>query len=409
MSTFSFWKSGSAAVKMSDSALEKEQENADAAVIEKIDLETRNQDPLGFCVDKWMDVEKEHSTIAGEDNPSTTSTEPCIRLDGTIPVDAKLETSTMEEGSDRDSGVYLSDDENLSPSSQPVAASDEVHSHSTALSRSPQKPTASMKSAPQRQTNDATKHRLRRPAELNLSPSSLQNSSKPRSELEQRHDVIRNSKTQSKAALRSPTALLQERLNIYTRSEPVSDQRSTFKAPPRSESENGACFLPGPGASAEAFSSTSVRARTEAGNKPAWWCKIDKLVVFDGIEVQDEGDVKIHTRTSKGLSIARRLGDMETIVIPMGCEHCQEMLKRHEWKYDMRVCKRSVCGECRERCRWEEQEAKRVVASRDRADSLLQAQDVGDGDLMRKVGIEQGRPKSLIETLDGIEERMESV
>jgi hypothetical protein len=180
------------------------------------------------------------------------------------------------------------------------------------------------------------------------------------------------------------------------------------------------CWLPGPGKQMEAFTSTSVRARTEAGGRPAWWCKFDKLVVFDGIEIETDGDIKINTRTSKGLSVARRRGDTETIVIPMDCAHCQAMLNRHEWKYDMQVCKRSVCWDCKERCKWELEEEKRENASgegetvakldgnRYRADSVLQDEQNQEEEMMHKIGIEQDRPKSPIEAIGGIEERLGS-
>jgi hypothetical protein len=176
----------------------------------------------------------------------------------------------------------------------------------------------------------------------------------------------------------------------------------------------GKCLMPGPAGQVAAFASTSVRAQTESG-RPAWWCKTDKLVVFDGIDVQDSGDLKFCTRTSKGLSIARRRGDTETITIPMDCAHCQEMLNRHEWKYDMQVCKRSVCWDCKERCKWElEQEVKAQVErnvaegeeNRDRADSVLQDDGLEEEHLMQKVGMGQWRAKSPIEAIGGIEERM---
>jgi hypothetical protein len=176
----------------------------------------------------------------------------------------------------------------------------------------------------------------------------------------------------------------------------------------------GKCLMPGPAGQIAAFSSTSVRAQTESG-RPAWWCKTDKLVVFDGIDIQDSGDLKFCTRTSKGLSIARRRGDTETITIPMDCAHCQEMLNRHEWKYDMQVCKRTVCWDCKERCKWElEQEVKAQVErnvaegedNRERADSVLQDDGLEEEHLMQKVGMGQLRAKSPIEAIGGIEERM---
>lgn len=320
-------------------------------------------------------------------------------------------TISATQSRDRDSGVYVSDDDSLPPQSRPTSlALNESNQQSRNLSIS-LKHTASTSTSSPRQRTDSIA-RLKRPAELNLGTNPVSDSSKPRSELEKRYDLIRNSKTQSKAALRSPTALLQERLNMPAKKEKVEEEKTRVFTPP-AQTTNG-CWLPGPGAQVNAFTSTSVRARTEAGNRPAWWCKVDKLVVFDSIDVSSDGDMKIHTRTSKGLSIARRRGDMETIVIPMDCTHCQEMLNRHEWKYDMRVCKRSVCWDCKERCKWEleqeklasEQTAARADGNRYRADSVLQDETHEEEHLMQKVGIEQHRPMSPIEAIGGIEERL---
>ncbi|KAF2676633.1 hypothetical protein K458DRAFT_447425 [Lentithecium fluviatile CBS 122367] len=160
------------------------------------------------------------------------------------------------------------------------------------------------------------------------------------------------------------------------------------------------CILPGPVAQMQAFTGSSVRARTEKTGRPAWWCKFDKVVVFDGVEENEDGKLKFETRTSKGLTIARRRGDTETVVIPLDCSHCQEMLNRHEWKYDVQVCRRVVCWDCRERCRWEmEQEAVgaakdgvdaevKTEANRERADSVLQADQAREEEMRIKSGIE---------------------
>ncbi|KAI4639994.1 hypothetical protein J4E93_008793 [Alternaria ventricosa] len=322
-----------------------------------------------------------------------------------------IATTSGTQSRDRDSGVYVSDDDSLPPQSRPTSlALNDTH-HQSRGSTISLKHTASTPTTSPRQRTDSIA-RLKRPAELNLGTNPVSDSSKPRSELEKRYDLIRNSKTQSKAALRSPTALLQERLSMSAKKEKVEEEKTRVFTPPP-QTTNG-CWLPGPGAQVGAFTSTSVRARTEAGNRPAWWCKVDKLVVFDGIDIGSDGDMKIHTRSSKGLSIARRRGDMETIVIPMDCAHCQEMLNRHEWKYDMRVCKRSVCWDCKERCKWEleqeksgsEETAGRAEGNRYRADSVLQDEGHEEEHLMQKVGIEQDRPMSPIEALGGIEERL---
>jgi hypothetical protein len=232
---------------------------------------------------------------------------------------------------------------------------------------------------------------------------------KPKSELEMRYDMIRNSQTQSRAALKSPTQLLQDRLNLSPKKKEHEEKIRIF-TPPR-PMLNG-CILPGPEKQMEAFTGKDVRAKTEKG-RPAWWCKFDKLVVFDGVEEKD-GETQFQTRTSKGLSIARRRGDLETILIPLDCSHCRDMLNRSEWKYDIQVCKRSVCWDCKERCKWEMEEEKKpkietqdtAEANRERADSVLQDQQVQEEDLMRKVGIEIP-PKSPIEAVGGIEERLE--
>jgi hypothetical protein len=332
---------------------------------------------------------------------------------------AALDHHTMELH-DRDSGVELSDDGSIKAPSRPafLAMSDSTQrSRNSSLSI---KHTSPARPSPALQRTDSTPHRLHRPTELNLGANPVAATSKPRSELEKRYDLIRNSRTQSKATLRSPTELLKDRLNMSPRKEKMEEKIHVFM-PPRSIA-NG-CWLPGPGARMDAFTSTSVRAQTEAGGRPAWWCKFDKLVVFDGIDVQDNGELKIHTRTSKGLSIARRRGDMETIVIPMDCAHCQEMLNRSEWKYDLRVCKRSVCWDCKERCKWEVEEEKRVLVSKSsdestiakadgnryRADSVLQDEQDQGGELIQKAGVEQDRLNTPIEVMSGIEQILESV
>ncbi|KAL5442330.1 hypothetical protein PMIN07_005968 [Paraphaeosphaeria minitans] len=296
---------------------------------------------------------------------------------------------------DRDSGVFLSDDEDLPPSSRP-----------SSIFSTRSLPT---KTIPQREDSIV---RLRRPAELNLGFNSNPDPAKPRSELDLRFDLIRNSQNQNKAALRSSTQLLKDRLNLSPQK--AQHEKVRIFTPPK-PMLNG-CILPGPRVQMEAFAGSSVRARIDRNGRPAWWCKFDKLVVFDGAEQSDGGDMRFKTRTSKGLSIARRRGDTETVVIPMDCTHCQEMLNRMEWRYDIQVCKRGVCWDCKERCRWEmmqeeekradiEVNEERTDANRVRADSVLQDDNVQEEELLAKIGLEQ-RPEAPIETVGGIEERL---
>jgi hypothetical protein len=58
------------------------------------------------------------------------------------------------------------------------------------------------------------------------------------------------------------------------------------------------CILPGPAAQMQAFTGSSVRARMEKTGRPAWGCKIDKVVMFDGAEGEG-GELKMKTRASK--------------------------------------------------------------------------------------------------------------
>jgi len=158
-----------------------------------------------------------------------------------------------------------------------------------------------------------------------------------------------------------------------------------------------------------------------------WWCRVDKVVVLDGVvDLDTTHPKKFLTRTSKGLeSSRRRNGTLETVIIGLECVHCREMLGMGEWRYEVRVCERRVCWECRERCAWEwgremdEREEDKIREGergseeriRERADSVLQNPAVEERrleELSRKVGIEMA-DLSLIETVGGIEERLEEV
>ena len=259
----------------------------------------------------------------------------------------------------RDSGVWVSDSEDGSPRSQQSG----FHTPSSASPASPISGFSRVRPMPKALRRPHAPSSLTTAIPLNQAASS--GSAKPKSELELRHDVIRNSSTQSRAALKSPTALLKARLKVSTKSSRENSEK-TFTPPPRLV--NG-CLMPGPspageddGQQPQPFKGSNVRARTGLG-RPAWWCRFDRLVVFDGVHETASG-LRFLTRSSKGLSIARRCGESETVVIPMDCAHCRDMLRRDEWKYDVRVCRRGVCWDCRERCRWEsEQEGEAQGAS----------------------------------------------
>lgn len=317
-------------------------------------------------------------------------------LEALSPTPRPNTTEPAPTTSDRNSGAYLSDTDDLRASSRPTSLSSTCTLSKVSIS----------------QHNDAIA-RLQRPVELNLGFHTTIDSQKPRSELDLRYDLIRNSQNQNKAALRSPTQLLNDRLNFSSKKVEITEKVRIF-TPPK-PTLNG-CILPGPAFQMGAFVGLSVRARISKSNRPAWWCKLDKVVVFDGVEGSETGGFSFKTRSSKGLSVARKRGDFETIVIPLECLHCQEMLNRSEWKYDVQICRRGVCWDCKERCRWEMGQEVMVMndeklngvradANRLRADSVLQDDEELEDKLPTKLDIEQ-RLKTPTKKAGGIDERV---
>lgn len=284
----------------------------------------------------------------------------------TSDLDARVITKPLEEKSQHSPSELETEDQASSPCAIPE--------QNTSKHRS---------STPQRID------RLRRAAELNLDHSFVSSAATLQPELDERHNRIRDSKSRIQVSLKSPAFLLQQRLDVPSCTK-RHDQITRKFIPPRSEA--GGCILPGPSSSPDAFLSQTVRARTAGEGRAAWFCRVDKIVILDGVEEAENGSRRFLARTSKGLSIARRRGEVETIVIPMDCAHCQDMLHRREWRYDVRVCKRSICWSCTERCRWEvevEMEvegramgtvahlpAQKMSINRGRADSVLQDVEV---------------------------------
>lgn len=136
-------------------------------------------------------------------------------------------------------------------------------------------------------------------------------------------------------AATSLTKILQER---KLQSAPVIPTLPSFSA-------RKGCIL-APGCSIEAH---KFRATTESGS-PAWWCRYDNLVVFDGIEPETQ---KIKTRSSKGLAIANQRGQEEVIIVKLDCNHCRDILGLRIWKYVSKVSIRTVCKICQARCKEE--------------------------------------------------------
>jgi hypothetical protein len=135
------------------------------------------------------------------------------------------------------------------------------------------------------------------------------------------------------------------------------------------------CILPGPKHTSRPFDITSIKGTTTTG-RPAWYCRHDKLVVFDGLApstpyLYGRHDKRLLVRTSKGLEMARKNCPKETIEVEIKCAHCRDALGMGIWKYEVRVRKGGVCEGCRRRCwglvegSWEEESgvAKEVEAA----------------------------------------------
>ncbi|KAF2432830.1 hypothetical protein EJ08DRAFT_608720, partial [Tothia fuscella] len=137
------------------------------------------------------------------------------------------------------------------------------------------------------------------------------------------------------------------------------------------------CILPGPARSANPFETGSVRASTASGC-PAWYCRHDQLVIFDGIQTHPKSGVKTFLcRTSKGLEVARKHCPKERVYVNLTCGHCKDMLGKSKWIFEARVRQLSVCVKCRERCLREEETMMKTtrrqndVEMKDRRDSFL--------------------------------------
>lgn len=143
------------------------------------------------------------------------------------------------------------------------------------------------------------------------------------------------------------------------------------------------CMLPGPKHTSRPFDITTVKGTTATG-APAWWCRHDKLVVFDGIQTRgDEKKKHLITRTSKGLEVSRKRSPKEVISIKLSCSHCRDMLGKKTWTYETRVMESKVCQRCQERCWWEVGKQELEAARHEKEevskkrDSVLSEIDIG--------------------------------
>jgi hypothetical protein len=114
------------------------------------------------------------------------------------------------------------------------------------------------------------------------------------------------------------------------------------------------CILLGPRRTLNPFDVTrQIHAATTDGS-PAWYCRHDKLVIFDGIrDNSGNGTSKLITRSSRGLDMARRNCPKTTIQVDIPCSHCQDLLKRKTWVFAERMLECRVCKTCQDRC-WRE-------------------------------------------------------
>lgn len=164
---------------------------------------------------------------------------------------------------------------------------------------------------------------------------------------------------------------------------PVSETKSPI---------NAQCILPGPKSATRPFDIADIKGRTSEG-KAAWWCRHDRLVVFDGLKPGDEDarpenemtDVRhwkrLLVRTSKGLEISRKNCKKEVIHVDIPCEHCRDVLGKEVWMFEAKVKRLRVCLGCQEKC-WreverQEREAGETGKEDTRRDSFLMQEEKG--------------------------------
>lgn len=158
-------------------------------------------------------------------------------------------------------------------------------------------------------------------------------------------------------------------------------------APPSSRPQtpiNPTCILPGPKYTKRPFDITAIKGTTAAG-KAAWWCRHDRLVVFDGLKPEQEDYTeknwkRLLVRTSKGLEMSRKNCPKEVIRVDIPCGHCRDALGMQSWMYEAKIKKSRICEGCQAKC-WEEVEKEKVeIAARvenedNRRDSFLMQVD----------------------------------
>jgi hypothetical protein len=105
--------------------------------------------------------------------------------------------------------------------------------------------------------------------------------------------------------------------------------------------------------SANPFSLGTFCATEASSGHSAWFCRNDNLVIFDGMTTDaTTGELtKPITRSSKGLSSANKRGELAVVNLDVECAHCREVMGLKVWKYEARVCSRSVCAVCKVLCR----------------------------------------------------------
>jgi hypothetical protein len=144
--------------------------------------------------------------------------------------------------------------------------------------------------------------------------------------------------------------------NIHPTQEQAAPSQSQTPVDP-------SCILPGPKYTSRPFDITAIKGTTATG-KAAWWCRHDRLVVFDGLKPVDEHHTGRHhkrllVRSSKGLEMSRRNCPKEVIHVDIPCQHCRDTLGKKSWKYEARVQKTRICERCQNKC-WAEVEARHL-------------------------------------------------
>ena len=187
---------------------------------------------------------------------------------------------------------------------------------------------------------------------------------------------------------------------------PSSGHQLVHSSDPLAPVDEG-CILLGPRRSLVPLDVTQQIQASTTNGSPVWYCRRDKLVVFEGVRVDSGLGVKrLITRSSRGLAFSRRNCEKLSIRVEIPCHHCQAVLKRSSWVFHEQVLETRVCRACQDRCwaEWERQKVQQLEDARSWAPDLC---DTASHSLLERSGIvivEADRPnETFVEKCPSLE------